>query len=161
MTPGWSHFPSDSWTNIINSPLSWLHTLYNRLHSLHSSHKFTIASPLSTISYRTIYSTYQMFSATMPTNASHKQQIIATSSAALQTFSPTLFPPSSSNSMQIGNEKEEHRHPPPTQQQRESSQQCQESYKLYKMCAMSRETEGFNCSQSVASYMKCALNLCK
>ena len=129
--------------------------------SFSALHLINLQLPLHSRQSATIYSTYQMFSATMPTNASHKQQIIATSSAALQTFSPTLFPPSSSNSMQIGNEKEEHRHPPPTQQQRESSQQCQESYKLYKMCAMSRETEGFNCSQSVASYMKCALNLCK
>ena len=37
---------------------------------------------------------------------------------------------------------------------------CDESYALFKLCSMGSETEGFNCSTSVASYMKCALNQC-
>ena len=37
---------------------------------------------------------------------------------------------------------------------------CDDSYALFKLCSMGSETEGFNCSTSVASYMKCALNQC-
>mmetsp|Transcript_5569 Transcript_5569/g.10163 ORF Transcript_5569/g.10163 Transcript_5569/m.10163 type:complete len:98 (+) Transcript_5569:110-403(+) len=37
---------------------------------------------------------------------------------------------------------------------------CHESYKLFKKCSMSRETEGFSCSDAVKSYMHCALNDC-
>ena len=38
---------------------------------------------------------------------------------------------------------------------------CQESYKLYKICSTRYDTPtGFNCSSSVATYMKCALNQC-
>eukprot|EP00580_Thalassiosira_gravida_P003071 CAMPEP_0201606528 /NCGR_PEP_ID=MMETSP0492-20130828/5950_1 /ASSEMBLY_ACC=CAM_ASM_000837 /TAXON_ID=420259 /ORGANISM="Thalassiosira gravida, Strain GMp14c1" /LENGTH=82 /DNA_ID=CAMNT_0048070953 /DNA_START=309 /DNA_END=557 /DNA_ORIENTATION=+ len=39
-----------------------------------------------------------------------------------------------------------------------SSSSCLDSYKLFKKCSMSRETEGFSCSVVVASYMRCALN---
>ena len=38
---------------------------------------------------------------------------------------------------------------------------CQESYKLYKLCSTRYDAPtGFNCSSSVATYMKCALSQC-
>jgi hypothetical protein len=37
---------------------------------------------------------------------------------------------------------------------------CQESYMLFKRCSMSDKTEGYSCSDAVASYMRCALNDC-
>jgi len=38
---------------------------------------------------------------------------------------------------------------------------CQESYKLYKLCSTRYDRPtGFNCSSSVATYMKCALSQC-
>ena len=38
---------------------------------------------------------------------------------------------------------------------------CQESYMLFKRCSMSDKTEGYSCSDAVASYMRCALNDCQ
>jgi len=38
---------------------------------------------------------------------------------------------------------------------------CQESYKLYKICSTRYDKPtGFNCSSSIATYMKCALSQC-
>jgi len=54
-------------------------------------------------------------------------------------------------------EQQKHKHIPPTS----SSLTCQESYKLYKICSTRYDAPtGFNCSSSVATYMKCALNQC-
>ena len=52
-------------------------------------------------------------------------------------------------------EQQKHKHTLP------SSLPCQESYKLYKICSTRYDAPtGFNCSSSVATYMKCALNQC-
>ena len=51
-------------------------------------------------------------------------------------------------------EQQKHKHTLP-------SSSCQESYKLYKICSTRYDAPtGFNCSSSVATYMKCALNQC-
>eukprot|EP00571_Detonula_confervacea_P015436 CAMPEP_0172306152 /NCGR_PEP_ID=MMETSP1058-20130122/7282_1 /TAXON_ID=83371 /ORGANISM="Detonula confervacea, Strain CCMP 353" /LENGTH=99 /DNA_ID=CAMNT_0013017947 /DNA_START=56 /DNA_END=355 /DNA_ORIENTATION=+ len=95
----------------------------------------------------------------MPAHAAPSQpQIIATSGAALQTFS-SLFPSTSSHHDLDSSEHSMGRSTPrrrPTDSFRQSS--CQESYKLFKKCSMSRETEGFSCSDAVARYMRCAMN---
>jgi hypothetical protein len=44
---------------------------------------------------------------------------------------------------------------------RPSHLDCQESYRLFKMCSITGgATEGYSCSDAVASYMHCALNDC-
>ena len=49
-------------------------------------------------------------------------------------------------------EQQKHKHTPPPSS-------CQESYKLYKICSTRYDAPtGFNCSSSVATYMKCALS---
>ncbi|KAL3826556.1 hypothetical protein ACHAXA_003620 [Cyclostephanos tholiformis] len=38
---------------------------------------------------------------------------------------------------------------------------CQESYSLFKRCSMADATEGYSCSDAVASYMRCAFDDCR
>ena len=118
---------------------------------------------------------------TMP-ESQPQQQMIATSGAALQTFS-SLFSssPNSHNILDnshrsIDDNSSALRGPPRRYPTRRppvatvsdeegrasssslSSSSCRESYRLFKKCSMARETEGFSCSDAVASYMRCALN---
>lgn len=102
-----------------------------------------------------------------------QQQIIATSGAALQTFS-SLFTNSqdlaqdtldaSHRSIRDHGTETSVRGPPrryPTRRPvvtERSSSSCLESYSLFKKCSTARETEGFSCSDAVARYMRCALN---
>eukprot|EP00571_Detonula_confervacea_P016261 CAMPEP_0172298100 /NCGR_PEP_ID=MMETSP1058-20130122/897_1 /TAXON_ID=83371 /ORGANISM="Detonula confervacea, Strain CCMP 353" /LENGTH=95 /DNA_ID=CAMNT_0013007339 /DNA_START=95 /DNA_END=382 /DNA_ORIENTATION=+ len=91
----------------------------------------------------------------MPAHA--QPQIIATSSAALETFSSLFSSTSSHHDLDSsGRSSIPPRGIRPTDSSRQSS--CQESYKLFKKCSMARETEGFSCSDAVARYMRCAMN---
>ena len=38
---------------------------------------------------------------------------------------------------------------------------CRESYVLFKRCSMAGSTEGYSCSDAVASYMRCAFDGCQ
>jgi hypothetical protein len=49
------------------------------------------------------------------------------------------------------------------QQQRPRTElsSCRESYGLFKRCSMAGKTEGYSCSDAVASYMRCAFDDCQ
>lgn len=72
----------------------------------------------------------------------------------------TIIMPSYASNIQAP----QHHHPPHDHDNTSSNfskLSCQESYALFKLCSNgSRQTEGFNCSVSIATYMKCALNQC-
>mmetsp|Transcript_20588 Transcript_20588/g.37175 ORF Transcript_20588/g.37175 Transcript_20588/m.37175 type:complete len:112 (+) Transcript_20588:111-446(+) len=95
----------------------------------------------------------------MPSHAASSPQIIATSSAALQTFS-SLFSHTSQHQYLDANDRSMNRSQPRRESQLEEVS-CQDSYRLFKKCSMARGTEGFSCSDTVASYMRCALNGCE
>eukprot|EP00579_Thalassiosira_antarctica_P010878 CAMPEP_0201912688 /NCGR_PEP_ID=MMETSP0903-20130614/3285_1 /ASSEMBLY_ACC=CAM_ASM_000552 /TAXON_ID=420261 /ORGANISM="Thalassiosira antarctica, Strain CCMP982" /LENGTH=107 /DNA_ID=CAMNT_0048447695 /DNA_START=52 /DNA_END=375 /DNA_ORIENTATION=- len=107
----------------------------------------------------------------MPEHTSPAQpQIIATSGAALQSFSSLISSSTRSHDDLDSSERSMERSSssPHRSRPRNGSQfaaavgqaSCQESYKLFKKCSRQGETEGFSCSDAVATYMRCALNGC-
>mmetsp|Transcript_7747 Transcript_7747/g.12439 ORF Transcript_7747/g.12439 Transcript_7747/m.12439 type:complete len:107 (-) Transcript_7747:279-599(-) len=106
----------------------------------------------------------------MPAHAAPAQpQIIATSGAALQSFSSLISSSTRSHVDLNSSERnmEQSSSSPHRSRPRNVSHfaavgqsSCQESYRLFKLCSRQGETEGFSCSDAVASYMRCALNGC-
>mmetsp|Transcript_3240 Transcript_3240/g.8265 ORF Transcript_3240/g.8265 Transcript_3240/m.8265 type:complete len:126 (+) Transcript_3240:72-449(+) len=113
-----------------------------------------------------------MSSTTIAMPEQQQQRTIATSGAALQTFS-ALFSSQSRDVLDSSDRivknkparigRKPTRRPPVSSSRSSSSSPvststCRESYRLFKKCSAARETEGFSCSDAVASYMRCALS---